>query len=70
MSLANVGLADRIIRIIAGVALIAGPYLLTTLPVWDNDTLRVVIQVVGAILVFTGVFRFCGLYRIFGFKTN
>ncbi|MBX2882534.1 MAG: DUF2892 domain-containing protein [Granulosicoccus sp.] len=70
MSLANVGVADRIIRIIAGIALIAGPYVLTTLPIWDNDTLRVIIQVVGAILVFTGVVRFCGLYRLFGIKTN
>ncbi len=70
MSLANVGSADRIIRIIVGIALIAAPYVLTTLPVWDNNTLRVIIQVVGAVLVITGVVRFCGLYRIFGIKTN
>ena len=70
MSLANVGSIDRVIRIIVGIAFIAGPYLLATLPIWDNYTLRVIIQIVGSVLVFTGVFRFCGLYRIFGFRTN
>jgi len=70
MSLVNVGSTDRVIRIILGIALIAGPYIFSTLPIWDNFTLRVIIQIVGAVLIFTGVFRFCGLYRIFGFRTN
>jgi hypothetical protein len=69
MSLANVGNTDRIIRIILGILLIAAPYFVT-LPVWDNQTLKILIQVVGGILIFTGVFRFCGLYKIIGVSTN
>ncbi len=70
MSQANVGAADRIIRIVAGAALVSGPYLLTSLPVWDSDSLRIAIQVVGAVIAFTGIFGFCAIYKLFRHKTN
>lgn len=69
MSLANVGSADRVIRIIVGVVLIASPFLLD-LALWDNQTVKILIQVVGVILVFTGVTRFCALYKLIGVDTK
>ena len=70
MSQVNVGAADRIIRVIAGAALVFGPYLLTNLPIWDSDPLRIAIQVVGGTLALSGIFRFCMIYKLFGHKTN
>ena len=69
MSLANVGSGDRVIRIVIGLALIASPYLLN-LALWENQTAKILVQVVGAILVFTGVTRFCALYKLIGVNTK
>ena len=69
MSFANVGSADRVIRIIVGLTLIASPYLLD-LTLWENQTARILVQVVGGILVFTGVTRFCALYKLIGVDTK
>lgn len=56
---ANVGSVDRIIRIVAGLALI-GATLSGLIGVWGW---------LGLILVGTGVFRFCPAYLPFGFRT-
>jgi hypothetical protein len=56
---ANVGSVDRIIRIVAGLALIAAT-LLGWIGVWGW---------LGLVLVGTGVFRFCPAYLPFGFRT-
>jgi hypothetical protein len=56
---ANVGSVDRIIRIVAGLALIAAT-LLGWIGVWGW---------LGLILVGTGVFRFCPAYLPFGLRT-
>jgi len=69
MSLTNVGSTDRIVRIIIGILLIAAPYF-TNFTFWDNQTLRILIQVIGGILILTGLFRFCGLYKIIGMNTS
>jgi len=69
MSLANVGSTDRVIRIIVGLALIAAPYVLD-LALWENQTVRILVQVVGAVLVFTGVTKFCALYKLIGVDTK
>lgn len=69
MSMANVGGADRVIRIVIGIILIAAPYF-TSLALWDNQTARIVVQIIGAVLLLTGLFRFCGLYKVLGIRTN
>jgi hypothetical protein len=69
MSLANVGGADRVIRIIVGIVLIAAPYF-TTMAIWENPTARIVIPLIGGVLLLTGLFRFCALYKIFGINTG
>ena len=55
----NVGTVDRAIRILAGLALIAGS-LLGYIGVWGW---------VGVVLVATGLFRFCPAYLPFGLRT-
>lgn len=55
----NVGTVDRVLRILAGLALIAAS-LLGTIGVWGW---------IGLVLIATGVFRFCPAYLPFGLRT-
>ncbi len=62
---ANVGGADRILRIIGGlVLLLLGIFL--PKPVW----LTVVLIIFGAMLTLTGIFGFCWLYGPLGINTK
>lgn len=65
---ANVGPLDRVVRIIAGVMLIAIPYLYTS-PIWANPLGRLALPVIGLVLVATAFFRFCPFYRLIGVST-
>lgn len=58
----NVGSTDRLIRIVLGIGLIAAFFFLT-LP-WSYLAL-----VAGLAALATGLFRFCGLYRLLGINT-
>lgn len=55
----NVGSTDRVIRIVAGVALI-GLAAMGTIGVWGY---------IGIVPVLTGVFRFCPAYPLLGINT-
>lgn len=55
----NVGSTDRIIRIVAGLALIAWAALFNG-PVWAW---------IGVLPLATGIFRICPAYSIFGMNT-
>lgn len=59
----NVGQPDRIIRTILGLLLIIAPFVtgwaLFTSPVWTAVAI-----IVGAVLVITGIARFCPAYWI------
>lgn len=55
----NVGSADRIIRILAGIALIAGAAT-GYIGIWGY---------LGVVPLLTGVFRFCPAYLPFGIST-
>jgi hypothetical protein len=57
---ANVGGIDRVLRIVAGLVLIALAAM-GTVGAWG--------YVVGAIVGATGVFRFCGAYSLLGINT-
>lgn len=58
--MANVGGIDRVLRIIIGIAVIAA-----SLYVGDNNLW----WILGAVILATGVFRFCGLYKLIGVNT-
>ena len=57
---ANVGGIDRVLRIVAGLALIALA-ITNVVGMWG--------YVVGGIVLATGVFRFCGAYTLLGVNT-
>jgi hypothetical protein len=57
---ANVGGVDRIVRIVVGIALIAWAALGGAAWWWGA---------IGAVLLLTGVVRWCPAYLPFGFKT-
>ena len=65
---ANVGTFDRLFRMIAGVILIALPFV-TDLPIFANDLYKYGAIVVGLVMLGTAAMRFCPAYRIFGFRT-
>jgi hypothetical protein len=60
----NMGLADRIIRLVIA-AVLAG------LSYFDiiGGTLEIVALVVAAIFALTAIISFCGLYALFGINT-
>jgi len=67
MKFANMGSADRIIRLIIGAALLAAVFLGKV----DASTpLGIVVIIVGAVFVLTAVFAFCPAYLPFGIKTT
>ncbi|WP_050527339.1 YgaP family membrane protein [Pseudorhodobacter aquimaris] len=59
----NVGGADRVLRIVLGIALIAAFFALPELG-W-----RWVLGLVGAVALITGLFRSCPLYSLIGVNT-
>ncbi len=60
----NVGLIDRIIRIILGVVLIYVGWV-----VWENNIAGIILDIVGIILIITGIAGYCWLYKLLGIKT-
>jgi hypothetical protein len=57
---ANVGGIDRILRIVAGLVLIA---------LAATSVVGMWAYIVGGMVLATGVFRFCGAYTLFGLNT-
>jgi len=62
----NVGLADALIRLIAGWILI---HLTPVLKVKTALVLRWILIILGVILVLTAVTRYCGIYTILKIDT-
>lgn len=64
----NIGTADRLIRLIIGVVLIALPFT-TVVPGLTQGYGRYAALIVGAVLIVTALVRFCPLYRLVGAST-
>ena len=63
----NEGPVDRTIRIVLGVVLLlVGLWLLNGL---GGAAGGIIVAVIGAILLITGITGFCGLYRLLGIST-
>lgn len=60
----NEGTADRAIRVVLGVAAIAGALL-----VGASSVAGIVLFVVAGVLLVTAAVGFCPLYRVFGIST-
>jgi hypothetical protein len=65
---ANVGSADRVLRLIVGLFLIVAP-LLNLFGIWSGAAFTYGSVIVGLVLAATAVFRFCPLYRLIGVST-
>lgn len=65
----NVGTADRVIRIILGAALLAMAFLQPFGP-WSSAALTYLFAILGFIMLITGLFGMCLLYRLFGIGTR
>ena len=61
---ANMGTADKIIRIILGIVLI-----IIALAVAMSTVLEIILLVVGIILLITSITGFCALYKLLGINT-
>ena len=66
---ANMGTADRLIRLIAGLALVILPFA-TTMSIWSNPAVKYIAVIVGVVFVLTSLIRFCPLYTLLGIKTS
>ncbi|MCR9137543.1 MAG: DUF2892 domain-containing protein [Alphaproteobacteria bacterium] len=65
---ANLGSFDRLLRLVIGIILLVAPFLATG-AFAGNTVLTYGAIAIGAILVVTALFRFCPIYRVFGWKT-
>ncbi len=61
---ANVGSADRAIRLILGIVFLVVAFAVTMSPGW-----KWVLIILGIIALFTGLVRFCALYSVFHINT-
>ncbi|MFG5383545.1 MULTISPECIES: DUF2892 domain-containing protein [unclassified Yoonia] len=66
---ANVGTVDRGLRVILGIALIVAP-LLNFLGLGASAVVAYILMAIGAILILTGLFSFCPLYRVLNIRTK
>jgi len=66
--IANLGSADRVLRLLIGLALLVGP-LLNTPPIWPEGTWAYVSMAVGLVLTATVLVSFCPIYKGFGIST-
>lgn len=58
----NVGQTDKMIRIVVAVFAAVGAFM-------SSGTLAIVLWIVAAIMLVTGLVGFCPLYRLFGIST-
>lgn len=66
----NVGSTDRIIRLVAGLALLLLPFLPFAASLFAGmGVLKLVIAAIGGVLVLTALFRICPAYMLFGIRT-
>ncbi len=63
----NTGKIDRIIRVVAGLAL--GVFAWFVLGLDEAKTVGVIAAVIAAVLIITGLVGFCPAYRLFGINT-
>lgn len=62
---ANVGKADRLIRIVLGALIVALPFISS----WSSPVARWGSFVIGVVLIATALVRFCPLYRVINTNT-
>lgn len=64
----NVGILDRLVRLILGVILVSLPFV-TSLVIFDATWIKIASVLIGAVLLVTALASRCPLYSIFGIRT-
>ncbi len=59
----NVGTIDRAIRAVLGIIFILSFFFV------KSFLLKIILLILGAVLIFTAITGFCGLYKILGIST-
>ena len=67
--MSNVGIIDRLVRLVIGAALVLAPFL-TGWPLWSNAVALWASVVVGVVLVATSAFGFCPIYAALGMRSK
>lgn len=71
MAFMNEGTLDRVIRIVAGLALVYAAWLTWPVSVLSTTgTISLVFLVVGAIALITGIVGWCPMYTVFNVSTR
>lgn len=65
----NVGGIDRVLRIIIGLVLVLGPFLIGG-SLWAGSVMTWGSVIIGAVLIATAGMSFCPLYRLIGISTR
>jgi hypothetical protein len=60
----NEGTADRLIRLMVGAVFVIIGWLFL-----GNNTLGIILDIIGVILLVTGITGYCGLYKVLGMNT-
>ncbi len=60
----NVGSVDRIVRLLVAMAIVVA-YVMG----WISGTVALVLGIVAAVMVMTGIVSFCPAYRLLGINT-
>jgi len=61
----NVGTADRVARIVFGLAILGGVYAMGLL----GDIVGIILGLIGLIVLGTGITGFCATYKLLGINT-
>lgn len=64
----NLGSADRIIRVVLGLALLVLPFV-SGMALFASGFATAVSVIIGLVLIATSAMKFCPLYRIVGIRT-
>lgn len=64
----NLGSADRIIRVVLGLILLALPFV-SGMALFASGVATAISVIVGIVLIATSAMKFCPLYRIVGIRT-
>jgi hypothetical protein len=69
MSMSNVGSFDRVVRMLAGLALVLVPFV-SGWAIWSGTVWTVISVIVGLVLIGTAAFSFCPIYAALGVSSK
>lgn len=65
----NLGMIDRVARVIIGVILIVAPFV-SGMALFENGVATAVSVIAGVVMLATSAMKFCPIYGILGWRTG